>query len=580
MTTINSIRNRNKIVRAVMYARFSSDMQREESIEAQVRAIRQYAETNGIVIVGEYYDRAKSGTSADRAEFQKMLKDATNRDFDLVLVHKVDRFARNRQDSMVAKMHLKRYDVTVIAVAQPYDGESPEGMMMEAMLEAFAEYYSRNLASEVEKGKRENALKGLHVGGTPPLGYDVDKETMKLVINEKEAEAVREIFKLALAGDGYTEIVEKMQAGGYKTKTGRDFGKNSLFSIMKNEKYTGTYIYSKSTPKDMDGKRNGHAYKDDGDIIRVENAVPVLVSKEDFERVQQLMHKRSKRMASYRAKQTYLLSGKIVCGECGSTYAGNSRRAYPAHREYISYNCTRKNGSVKCHNKGINRDAIEDVVLERLAALVFRVDLVPDVVNGYNAYLDSLDGSFAKEIKALEKRVNEVQGKIDNLVAAIATTGSVALADGLKQLEVDKADIESQLFIKRRKADTRHVKETAIYAAFKHAQRMLETKNLHNTKQLVQTFVEQVTVYKEHIEISFNLDFDPELLKAYFDEQAALREMFGERFVSAKRKDTQFLNCVSIVGGEGGSRTLATVSRPTPLAGGPLRPLEYFSRSN
>ena len=320
MKIIESIRQKNSVVRAVIYARFSSDMQREESIEAQVRAIRQYAEQNSIIIVGEYFDRAKSGTSSDRAEFQRLLSEATKREFDLVLVHKVDRFARNRQDSMGAKMHLKRYGVTVIAVAQPYDTESPEGMMMEAMLEAFAEYYSRNLASEVEKGKRENALKGLHVGGTPPLGYDLDRETMKLVLNEHEADAVRLIFQLALEGDGYTEIVRELRAKGYKTKRGQDFGKTSLFSILKNEKYTGVYIYSKSAPKDIDGKRNGHRYKDENEIIRVEGAVPQIVSREDFDKMQKLMATRKKRAGAFSAKETYLLSGKIVCGECDSAY--------------------------------------------------------------------------------------------------------------------------------------------------------------------------------------------------------------------------------------------------------------------
>lgn len=326
------------------------------------------------MVVGEYFDRAKSGTSADRAEFQRMLKDSTKREFDLVLVHKVDRFARNRGDSISAKLHLKRNDVTVLAVSQLYDTESPEGMMMESMLEAMAEYFSRNLATEVEKGKRENALKGMHVGGKPPLGYDVDRDTMRLVINEEEAKAVRLIYDLALQGDGYTEIIRELQMKGYKTKNGNLFGKNSLFSILKNEKYTGTYVYSKSATKDVDGKRNGHKYKDDSEIIRVENACPVIVPKEEFDRVQQLMAKCRKRQASYAAEETYLLSGKVVCGECGSTFVGNNRKARPGHRQYTSYSCTKKNRSIQCSNGDIRRESLEAHVLSRLARLVFSED--------------------------------------------------------------------------------------------------------------------------------------------------------------------------------------------------------------
>lgn len=564
MKTIETLRQKNSIVRAVMYARFSSDMQREESIEAQVRAMRQFAEQNKLVIVGEYFDRAKSGTSADREEFQKLIADSGKRKFDLVLVHKVDRFARNRQDSIGARMQLKRNGVTVIAVAQLYDVESPKGMMMEAMLEAFAEYYSRNLASEVEKGKRENAMKGLHVGGTPPLGYDLDRDTMKLVINEQEAEAVRLIFKLALEGDGYTEIVRELRTKGYKTKRGNSFGKNSLFSILKNEKYTGVYVYSKSQSKDMDGKRNGHRYKDESEIIRIEGAVPSIINREDFDTVQELMAGRRKRTGSYAAKESYLLSGKVICGECKSAMSGNSRKARPGHRQYVSYTCTKRNASIECDNKNIMRDELEAHVLNQLSKLVFREDLIPIVVEGYNEHMDSQGGNMAAEMEGLESRAKEVQKKIDNLVGVIAQTGSAALLDGLHELETEKVDIENQLTILRRQMERSHVRETDVFAAFRHAQRMLENQTLENTKRLVQTFVHSVIVFKDHVEIKFNLGFDPEKLKESIRVQMELAEMFGKN-----NKDTH-QKCVSLVGGEGGIRTLARVSTSTPLAGEPL----------
>ena len=161
---------------AVIYARYSSDMQRDESIDAQVRAITDYASRNNMIIVGEYTDKAKSATTDRRGEFQRMIKDASQKKFDVVLVHKLDRFARNRNDSIAYKLELKRHNVAVVSVTEPLDG-SPESIILESVLEAMAEYYSKNLAREVEKGKKENALKGLHVGGRPPLGYDVDKET-------------------------------------------------------------------------------------------------------------------------------------------------------------------------------------------------------------------------------------------------------------------------------------------------------------------------------------------------------------------------------------------------------------------
>ena len=263
---------------AVIYARFSSDMQREESIDAQLRACREYATRNRIQIVGEYLDRAKSATSDQRPEFQRMIKDSENGQFGTVIVHKLDRFSHNRYDSAHYKHQLKRNGVTLRSVIENIDG-TPESVIMESVLEGMAEYYSLNLAREVEKGKRENALKGKHVGGIPPLGYDVDRETMRLVVNPVEAEAVRLIFNMFLDGNTYGEIIEILRNRGYTTKVGQQFGKNSLNSILKNPKYSGVYTYSRSAPKDIDGKRNGHAYKNDDDIIKEREGVPYISEK-------------------------------------------------------------------------------------------------------------------------------------------------------------------------------------------------------------------------------------------------------------------------------------------------------------
>jgi len=300
-----------KGLRAVIYGRFSSDMQREESLEAQERDCRKFAHDNGVVIVGEYYDRAKSGTSADREQFQKLIADSVYGGFDLVLIHKIDRFARNRSDSINARTALRRNGVSIVSVTQPYDSDKPEGIMMESLLEAMAEYYSRNLAQETEKGKRENALKAKHVGGIPPLGFDVDPHTQKLVINCFEAEAVKLIFSRYLDGFSYGEIVKELNRSGYKTKRGDEFVTNSLHNILRNPKYTGVYTYSRSASKDVDNKRNGHRHKADEDIIKVEDGCPAIVSKEDFEVVQKRMQSRKRKPASYRAKREYLLTGKL-----------------------------------------------------------------------------------------------------------------------------------------------------------------------------------------------------------------------------------------------------------------------------
>ena len=144
--------------RVALYARFSSDNQRSESIDAQLRAMRTYCQHHNYIIVDTYIDEAKSATNDRRPSFQRMIADSKTKKFDILLVHKLDRFARNRYDSAVYKRELKRNGVSVFSVLENLD-DSPESIMMEAVLEGMAEYYSQNLGREVMKGLRETALK-------------------------------------------------------------------------------------------------------------------------------------------------------------------------------------------------------------------------------------------------------------------------------------------------------------------------------------------------------------------------------------------------------------------------------------
>ena len=227
------IRTNNRVV---LYARFSSDNQRTESIDAQLRAMKLYCKQHNYVIVDTYVDEAKSATSDKRPDFQRMISDSYNKTFDIVLVHKLDRFARNRYDSAVYKRELKKNGVIVCSVLENLDN-SPESVMMEAVLEGMSEYYSQNLAREVMKGMKETALQCKHTGGKPPLGYDVDVNSKQLIINEEEADTVRLIFDMYSQGYGYSAILERLYKENRKTKKGQIFVKNSLYSILTNPKY-------------------------------------------------------------------------------------------------------------------------------------------------------------------------------------------------------------------------------------------------------------------------------------------------------------------------------------------------------
>lgn len=207
----------NKIKSAVAYARFSSNNQREESIDAQKRQIDDYARQNGYKILTYYTDSAKSATTDDRPGFQQMFRDIPALKIDAVIVHKLDRFSRDRYDSALYRHKLKEQGVKLISVTENFD-DSPESVILESVIEAMSEYYSKNLARETMKGLIENAYQCRHNGGKPPLGYDVDPTTHNYVINEKEAAVVRKIFDMYLNGDSYEAIVTYMNAHGCRTK--------------------------------------------------------------------------------------------------------------------------------------------------------------------------------------------------------------------------------------------------------------------------------------------------------------------------------------------------------------------------
>lgn len=494
----------DELRKAVAYARFSSEMQRDESIDAQLRAIKQYAEQNGYVLCHCYVDKAKSATTDQRPQFQKMIYEIQTMQVDAVIVHKLDRFSRNRYDSAIYRNILKNNGISLLSVVENLN-DSPESIILESVIEGFNEYYSRNLAREVEKGKRENALKCRHVGGIPPLGYDVDPLSKKLILNPFEAEAVKLIYKLYLNGCGYSEIIGRLNNGGFKTKRGNVFRKNSIYEILKNEKYTGTYTYNKSAAKNPDGTYNRHKYKNEEEIIRVPNGIPEIITQKDFDKVQRMLSQRKKKAASYKAKHEYLLTGKIQCGVCGSIYVGNARKANATHPEYISYRCSRKNGSLKCSNKEIRKDIIEDIVLSRLADYFFNEAVIPELAKAYKEFIAEQDTSLNMQIASIESELQDIDLQIKNIVNVVAQTGSNALINKLTELEISKEEKMYVLASLKERINAEALDERQIKTAFMQAKKQLKNGTLDTRKLIVNTYVNCVKLYPDKIEIIFNL---------------------------------------------------------------------------
>lgn len=491
-------------LRAAAYARFSSEMQRDESIDAQLRAIREYAKKNGAIVVQEYIDRAHTATTDQRPAFQQMIYDAKRGAFNWVIVHKLDRFSRNRYDSVLYRRELKIVGVELRSVLENLDG-SPESVLLESLLEGINEFYSRNLAREVQKGKKENALQAKHVGGIPPLGYVVNPQTMLLELDLFEAQAVKLIFQLYLDGAGYTEIIDTLNQKGYRTKRGNPFGKNSIYEVLRNEKYCGNYIYNKSAAKDARGKMNRHSFKDTAEIIRVPNAIPAIVTQEEFERVQEKMNKRRCHSARFKARQIYILSGKVTCGMCGSAYAGNFRKARADHPAYSSYRCTRRNGAVICSNKEICSETLDRTVLDTLSNHLFDEALLPELYRRYADFAAEKNAEADNQLPTLRKQLETVQRGINNIVGVITQTGSTALSDQLRSLEQQKAGLEIQIKEHLDIQKSRCPDYETLKSAFSKAKELLKTGDLHCVRKVIDQHVDAVRLFSDRIEITLQV---------------------------------------------------------------------------
>lgn len=482
----------------------------DESIDAQIRAIEEYASKNNIQIVKTFIDRAKSATSANRPEFQNMIKycEADNTGISMVIVHKLDRFSRDKYDSAMYKQKLKVKGIRVVSVLENLDN-SPESVILESVIEGMAQYYSANLAREVAKGQKENALKALHNGGDAPLGYDVAFDKTYLVNNE-EAQAVKIIFDMYVNGYSYSNIIDKLNDLGYKTKRGNKFGKNSLHGILSNEKYTGVYVFNKTQRKGVNGKRNGHKQKSEDEIIKVEGGMPQIIDKDVFIKAQEMMQKRKKSPGAHKATTLYLLTGLIRCGECGYTMQGNKRKDKYGN-DYISYRCGCRKQKRDCKNKEIKRDYLEEFILTELEKHVLNDNAIPVLSKQLNERLKIKSNDNNEMLNSLRNKLEKVNKEIENILNAIMS-GIVnsMLKDKLDELEQVKLNLDlkiDELSIESNSVESVNITEEQIRSMFGKFKEFVLTRNLPECKKFISDYVKEVVVYRDHIEVIFNVVF-------------------------------------------------------------------------
>lgn len=403
-------------MKAVIYARFSSEKQNEASIEGQLRECSEYAKYNGIKIVGQYIDRAMSAKTDQRPEFQQMIRDSYKKNFDAVIVWKLDRFSRDRIDSANYKFVLKRNGVRVIS-AKENISEGADGILLESLLEGYAEYYSAELAEKVKRGMTENALKAKANGVRPPFGYYVDKDE-HYKIDEELAPIVREMFTLYLDGMRVKDIARLMNTRGIKNR-GFDMQYNTVFRILTNRKYIGEYKF--------------------GNVV-LPNGMPAIIDADTFEQVQARMKNNKKAPAMHRSEDDYILTTKLFCGKCGAMMTGcvGTGRKNTKYRYYICNNARKH----QCGKKTVKKDWIEDLVIKEVLALISS----DAVINELADRVYDLQAAENTSVLIARNKLAEVKKKLRNLAEAIANgLYSSTTKELLNELEEQKSNLENEL---------------------------------------------------------------------------------------------------------------------------------------
>jgi site-specific DNA recombinase len=490
---------------ASLYTRFSSHNQREESNAAQERACREFAARKGLRIVAVYSDSEKSATTADREGFLRMIEDSKKKQFRYLIVHKLDRFSRNKFDSVTFKRRLKMNGVTLLSVTENLD-DSPESIMLESCLEGMAQYYSANLAREVMKGMKESAYSCTHLGGIPPLGYDVDPETKKYVINEAEAPIVRMIFEQYSAGVGYNQLLRHLNGLGYRTKRGNAFGKNSIYSILENEKYVGRFVFNKKLEKDVSGKRNPQL-KPRAEWIVVEDGIPAIVEREVFDKVQAKMEFNAENGGRFKAREIYLLSGLIYCGECGSAMYGNTRKCGRNRSRYSSYRCASRANHKGCENKELRKEYLENYVLDELYCKLFSDCSIKKLTAMLTEYNQKKNSESNDELRLANKELADVNQKISKVVELVSESGILieTVKDDLRRLEERKRFIEAHVKDITRDGDASMITEATIIELVNRSKEFVKTRNIPECRNFIESYVGKVLVFSDRVEVQFKI---------------------------------------------------------------------------
>ena len=451
-----------------MQIAYSSSNQTEQSIEGQLRVCHEFAERENILILDTYIDRAMTGMNDNRADFQRMIKDSSKREWNYVIVYKLDRFSRDKYATAVHKKTLKDNGVKLLSATECIP-DTPEGIIMESLIEGMGQYYSEELSQKVRRGMNETRQKGNFTGGHLLYGYSV--ENKKVIIDEERAEIVRYIFEQYSIGVFVEDIIADLTAKGIYNR-GKPFARNTVYKMLKNEKYSGIYRL--------------------GDEV-FENMYPQIVSREIFTSV------REKVITNQYGKRSidvvYLLRNKMKCGYCGKSINGECGTSKNGQRKHY-YKCFGRKKNSGCKKKMIQKDLLEKLVIEVIITILSNHENKETLIS---AVLKQQERRIAQNsiLKVLLREQKQVNNALENMVAAIEQ-GVITntTTKRLKELETRLEDLERQILIERSKNAVK-VPESAIREYYDEALTL-------GAEQLINYLIKDIVLYDDKIEIHFN----------------------------------------------------------------------------
>lgn len=465
----------------VLYGRYSSHNQKDISVEQQFEKGYELAAEYGIRIIDTYADRAVSGRTDKRRDFQRMMTDAAKGKFRYVIAWKSNRMGRNMLEALINEARLQDLGVRVLYVEEDFDDTAAGRFAARSMMNV-NQFYSENMAEDIKRGLYDNAANCMVANGHLPYGYKAD-ETLHYAIDEPKAAVIREIFTRVSCGEAFVDIMASLNARGINTSYGRPWGRSSFQKILSNERYRGIYIY--------------------GDV-RKEGGIPRIISDELYFKVQEVITTKKNPQGRHRVNGDYLLTGKLFCGHCKSPMTGVSGTGRSGNLHYY-YVCQKRRTEKTCEKKNLRRDDIELQVAKAIKRRTLEDDTInwiADSVVEYSQHQESASG-----IGLLEDQLKDTQRSIKNLMAAIEQ-GIITPTTKARLMELEKEQSDIDRKITMAKADVIPVNRDQLVGWLK----KLQAGDVHDKKyqaELFDTFLIAVYVYdnpdgQDYMKVVFN----------------------------------------------------------------------------